>query len=124
MVLVPTKQAGRPACAFEGFGGQWLFSRFPYAGRGLHSHYVLQTQVRNSLAELPVNAVSGIGYDHTRHNAFLHCLPDLPQSDLWFGLKPNLLRNASGFPLLRIVGPNLRQVESPCNGETVGPGCN
>src|SRR5215217_5825649 len=123
MILVTAEESGRSPRAFEGFGRQWLFAGFPDTDGRLHAHHVLQIQFCDSRTESTVNSITGVGYHDSGRHTVLQCLPDLSQSDLWFGLKLNLFRDTCLFPPFPITGPNLRQIQSPGNRKAAGPCC-
>src|SRR6266478_1263536 len=90
--------------------GQGLLPWFPDCGVGLHAHYILQSELSEGSAKLCALPITRICQYHSHGILPLHRLPNLLQSNVWLGLKCNLLRNARLLAAFGILAPHFRQV--------------
>src|SRR5260370_32058016 len=104
-----------PAAWFSGRGRQRLLSRLPASSVGFNAGYMWQTELSEGSAELRSIPITRICQYYAYGNLLCHRMPELLQSNLWFGLKPNLFRNARLLAAFGILTPRFRQVQSPCN---------
>jgi hypothetical protein len=84
----------------------------------LHPHDIRHFHLGQSQAELGIVAVPGIGQHHALWNASLVDSPNLLQSNVWLGLKLDILGNTSLLPSFSVLDPNVRQIQAMCHWHT------
>src|ERR1035438_7578228 len=85
---------GRTPTWFSRWRRQGSVPRFPDCGVRLNAHYILQSELGEVRAELRALPITRIRQYHSHGNLLRHRLPNLIQSNLRFGLKRDLFRNA------------------------------
>jgi len=101
---------GRTPTWFSRWRRQRLLSGFPDCGVRLNAHDILQSELGEVSAELRALPITRIRQYHSHGNLLLHRLPNLLQSNLRFGLKRDLFRNARFAAAFGILAPHFRQV--------------
>ncbi len=86
---------------------------------GGRSHKRAPTPRLQTLTEIVVVAISGIGQNHAAQPIFLDQRTNLFESDLRLGLETDLCRDAGPSAPLAVVGPYLRQIV-PVSGRKAG----
>ena len=88
-------------------------SRSPDAEGGLHPDDIVQLERRHTGAESSVSSIARVSQDDARCDAFLLGCLDLIQSDLWFSLENNILRDLRRLAPVLVLGPALGSIQSP-----------
>src|SRR5437764_14042390 len=101
---------GRTPTWFSRCSRQGLFPRFPDRGVRFNTYRILQSELSEGRAELRALPITRICQYNSQWHLPLHRLPNLLQSNLWLGLKPNLFRNASLSAAFGILPPYFRPV--------------
>ena len=117
MPCVAPLAARRTAAAGPGRRRQRPLARGPDCHMRLHPSDVVETQRRDRLAQGGVDAVAGVHQHDAFRNARRLERADLHESNLGLGRKAELLRHASPGAPLRILGPDLRQIEAVGDGQ-------
>ena len=111
MTRLALQALGGPTATWLARGyGQGLLPWFPDGGVRLNAHDILQSELREIRTKLCALPITRVRQHHSHRNLLLHRLPNLLQSNLWLGLKPNLFRDARWFTACRILAPHFRQV--------------
>ena len=94
MIGIASQESRWPAHLFARRRRKWFLAWLPHRDRRLHAHYILQTEFRYSGPELPIDAIAGIGDDHSTRDILSHGIPDLTQRYLRFRLELDVFGNA------------------------------
>ncbi len=89
----------------------------PERSRGLNTEKVSKIQVCERGPEGSIDAITGIGQDHTWRDTRCESQTDLVERDLGLGLELDLLGHASRRTALQILSPQLRKIEPVGDGK-------
>src|SRR5579863_6214000 len=111
MMLVPAQQMRRAAAGVPGFWRKRSRARRPYRRGGLDTHHIIEIETLQLLTKIMIVAIGRVGqYDATFY-IFIAQRANLIESDLLFGLKPDLFRHSRLFAKLPIAGPVFGKIQ-------------
>ena len=89
-----------------------LFTGLPNRHAALHAHHISQFHFRQRRAKTGIHSIAGIRQHHPLRDPSFTGTLNLLQCNFRFGLKLDLVGNASFLRAVAVLGPRLRQVQA------------